>query len=187
MRGILAGVWIGIACVLYGIIVSLTGLKILGALVFPLGIYMILIKKYKLFTGELMNIGYNNTGDLAIIYTQNFIGIEIVYLLTRWINPNIFNTFVMSRNSHNSLYIIISGILCILLVLLGIQLYKGYYSVVGLWCCISLFVYLGFDHCVANMYYLSYNFSLYRLLILSTLGNIIGSLLYKKLKKKDTE
>ena len=93
--------------------------------------------------------------------------------------------------------------MCGVLVYLAILSYKQfkqvYLKIIGIFLAIGLFVFLGFDHCIANMFYFAFawtygNGVTYLALAVVTLGNSLGAIALnegikaaKKLFKKDEQ
>jgi len=104
----------------------------------------------------------------AIVYVGNFAGaagLVVLVLLSHHLEMNsgrigstVLNTAV-AKISPSMMTLFVKGILCNMLVCLGVWLaYAGRSvtdKIVGLILPISAFVAAGFEHCVANMYFLS--------------------------------
>ena len=95
------------------------------------------------------------------------------------------------------------AVLCGVLVYIAIFCYKTFQKVwlklLGIFLAIGLFVFLKFDHCIANMFYFSFSWSwnnglAYLNIAIVTLGNSLGAIAlnegiksFKKLTKKDEQ
>lgn len=175
----------------------------LGASVFPVGIMLVVIAGAELFTGNnLISIAVLNK-DVTIskmlknwifVYIGNFIGsIILAYLLKL---SGLYGSAVCekaisiaeSKISLSFSQALIRGIFCNILVVLACWMQAGAKDVIGkifsLWFPVMLFVLSGFEHSVANMYFIplgrflgadiSWSQIWIRNLIPVTIGNIIG-------------
>ncbi len=210
MLGILAGAFIalgGAANIISGSTLVKTdpGLaKTVGACVFPVGLIMVVVLGAELFTGNcLMTAALANKKiDFAnmirnwvVVYLFNFVGAVIIAYIT--VRGHLFNadasTYIQNianaKISADAYALFIKGILCNVLVcgavLLNFLSRDTIGKLVGAWLPIMLFVLIGYDHSVANMFYLvgaklvepsiAWSGIFYNLFYV-TLGNIIGGM-----------
>ncbi len=180
--------------------------KCLSALIFPMGLILVILLKTELFTGNsllvipLVNKKINIKSLLInwlLVYIGNFIGSIILSLLIyksgSLTNEALINAFINIANkkiSYNFMNLIILGTLCNMLVctavFLGVTHKNTLEKIFVIFIPIFLFVLLGFEHSVANMFYLSIGALLGKInfinllihnLLPVTLGNIIGGIL----------
>jgi formate/nitrite transporter len=212
--GIFAGVFIGFGA--QGAITagqSLSKLdpgmqKLAFAGVFPIGLMLVIICGAELFTGNnLMTLGCLNChfkwSDLLrnwfYVYTANFIGSVILAffiansgLMTAGTPAADLAVGMATKKVEMALGpAIIRGILCNILVVLAIWMATGARDVIGkifaIWFPIMLFTLSGYEHSVANMYFLplgrflgapiSWEQIWMNNLLPVTIGNIIGGAL----------
>ena len=147
--------------------------KLLGASVFPVGLILIVLLGFELFTSNcLMTVSIAEkkisiTKMLKILFTVwifNLVGSVILAYITYQTQtlsePGIELLSSMAAHKiHTSAYdLILKGILCNVLVcgasLLGYISKDGISKMLGIWFPIMLFIVLGYDHVVANMLYL---------------------------------
>jgi formate/nitrite transporter len=178
---VVAGGSIGFGALYYSIVasdadLSFATIRVLGGVVFSLGLAIVLIGGAELFTGNNLIVMAWASGKIstmavlrnwAIVYIGNFVGavgLVILVLLSHHLDMNdgrigltILNTAV-AKISPSMMTLFVKGILCNMLVCLGVWLaYAGRSvtdKIVGLILPISAFVAAGFEHCVANMYFL---------------------------------
>jgi len=178
---VVAGGSIGFGALYYSIVasdadLSFATIRVLGGVVFSLGLAIVLIGGAELFTGNNLIVMAWASGKIstmavlrnwAIVYIGNFVGavgLVILVLLSHHLDMNdgrigltILNTAV-AKISPSMMTVFVKGILCNMLVCLGVWLaYAGRSvtdKIVGLILPISAFVAAGFEHCVANMYFL---------------------------------
>lgn len=212
-KGILAGLAIGLGGFLFTLMTyalpNELG-KILGALLFPIGLSIVCIFKLFLFTGKIgLVFESKQTKDFYINLPLMYIGNIIGSLILGYICYAIFrNTDLFSRisaiaiNKTNFdagyeyyLMLIVKSLitgLCVYLAVKSYGLIKN--KIIGVFLIfvfIFIFVYIGGDHCVANMYYFSFanSWTGYAFLnivlatICNSIGTIPGVLLFKAFKK----
>ena len=181
MLGIVAGAGIGLGALYYSIVVSDATLnfgiaRVLGGVVFSLGLAIVLVGGAELFTGDNLIVmawasGRITVGQVLrnwiIVYCGNFVGgagLAILVLLSHHLDMNggrigltMLNTAV-AKISPDMVTLFFKGILCNLLVCLAVWLAAAGRSVIdkiiGLMLPISCFVAAGFEHSIANMYFL---------------------------------
>lgn len=180
--------------------------KLLLALIFPMGLILVILLKTELFTGNsLLIIPLVNKKisfkslllNWVLVYIGNFIGSILLSLLVyksgSLTNETLINTFVSIANkkiNYSFINLLILGCLCNILVctavFLGVTSKNILEKVFVIFIPIFLFVLLGFEHSVANMFYLSIASLLGKLdfinliignLLPVTLGNILGGIL----------
>ena len=212
-KGVLAGLSIGLGGFLFTVLTyalpNELG-KILGALAFPIGLSLVCIFKFYLFTGKIGIVFEGKQSkdfyiNLPLMYIGNIIGSLILGYICFAIfrNTDLFNritSIAINKTSFDSGYeyylsfivkSLITG-LCVYLAVKPFNLFKNkIFSVLLVFVFIFIFVYIGGDHCVANMFYFSFanHWTGYAILniALATLANAIGTipgvLLFKAIKK----
>lgn len=189
IKSILAGIMIGIGGTIY---LSLDN-KIVGSILFAIGLFVIVVYSFNLYTGK---IGYliNNFNkkyirELIITLIGNFIGTFFVGFILKY--TRIYNmisekakTLADIKLNDTLISILILSFFCGILMYLAVNTYKevkdiGKYLAVFLG--VIVFILCGFEHCIANMYYFSVSstWSLNKLLYLLVmiLGNSLGGIL----------
>lgn len=213
----LAGVFVALAGVASTVgsamIENASAAKIVSGCIFPAGLAMVLVAGSELFTGNnLLIMGVlqrriTPAGMLrnwGVVYLGNFIGSMLVAALAA--GGHVFSAFggqlaetvVAVAQAKTALPFgdaLIRGILCNFLVCIAVWMSNAARTVpgkiMGLFFPIAAFVIAGFEHCVANMYYipagifaagvhglaadgLSWGSFLLRNLLPVTLGNMLG-------------
>lgn len=178
LLGILAGMFIAMAAVGANTAsATLTGSvgKLVGACIFPVGLLMVLVAGSELFTGNNLIIVSVLTGDVkwgamlknwVIVYLGNFVGSILVALIACYCGQyNLFDgavaatTISVAASKANLAFgpAILKGIACNFLVCIAVWMSFAAKSVGGklaaVYLPIMLFVLAGFEHSVANMYY----------------------------------
>ena len=178
--------------------------KLLSALVFPFGLIMVILFKTELFTGNcLLVIPLINKEikfkdlikNLIIVYIGNAIGALIVALMLKisghYENLTYLVTVVKiakAKVGYSFLKSFILGIFCNILVcmavLISFSVKTSGTKALVIFIPIFLFIMLGLEHSVANMYYLAAGYlnqgiglrAILNNMIPVTLGNIVGGM-----------
>ncbi len=164
--------------------------KFAGASVFPVGLIVIVLLGYELFTSNCMVV--SAVWDKKISYLQYFKNILFVLLFNffgcLFITYITSKTHTLSSTGQSLLFsiaehkvhagsfdIFLKGILCNVLVcgstLLAYASKEGISKIFGIWFPIMLFIVLGYDHIVANMLYLPCAYVLGADISLSEIGH----------------
>lgn len=181
LLGVMAGLFIALGAA--GSSVSMYAIepvgiaRTVGGAVFPIGLMMIMVIGGELFTGNCMLIGgvlthrYSVFGmlkNLFLVYIANFIGAVLAAVLVVYsgqlgfsdgaLGANVIKTAV-GKADLDFLPAFLSGILCNLLVCAAVYMATGAKDMGGkllaVFFPVFVFVICGFEHCVANMYYLT--------------------------------
>lgn len=162
-KSFLAGIMIAIGGTVFLSIEN----KVIGASLFSIGLFGVLIYNLNLYTGKIgyliTNFNLKYIKELIITLIGNFIGACSVGFILRYtrIYDNIYEKSLILANTKlndNILSIFILSIFCGLLMYFAVNGFKkqtdfGKYLVVYLG--VAVFILCGFEHCIANMYYFS--------------------------------
>lgn len=185
LLGFVGGAYVAFGYMAYILIVAqLPGFmgKFIGACVFPIGLVMILFAGGELITGNMMVVAtgyFNRKIDLKsviknwlIITCGNILGAVFIALvfgvyvgtLTPYIDT--VKDLASSKVHYTPMQTLVSGIACNwfvgIAVWLSQSLKDGTSKLIGVWFPVMVFVLLGYQHSVANVFLL-------------TLGNYFGS------------
>ena len=180
LLGIFAGAYIAFGAFACGMVshsVENVGLsKFVGAAVFPVGLMLVVMCGAELFTGNnLIAVAYLNKDvtmnqmlkNWVVVYIGNFIGSILVAVLI--IGSGLLTTsggalgataikVASAKVSLTFGQAVIRGILCNILVVLAVWFAVGAQDFISkIWACwfpIMLFVLSGFEHSIANMYFI---------------------------------
>ena len=209
VSAMLAGLFIGLGYTGYlivsGIMADAAVGKVVGALLFPVGLLLVLIAGADLFTGNTLvtmalykkEIKLGDVAkNLSIVWLGNLVGALFLVVLVYY--SNTFTGSIAEGVMHlaekkvhlNMVELLTRSTLCNILV--AITVYMSYaakdvtgkviISYIPIW----LFVITGFEHCVANMFVLPMGYLLGADLTIGqimaniipvTIGNIIGGML----------
>ena len=196
------------SAILAGVMISFGGgvflaceSKIVGALLFSLGLTVILINGLLLFTGKTAYLLENKPSYLLLlieIWVGNIIGCMLMGLLVQLAKPSLGETaFTLceAKLAQSPWQTIILGALCGILVYLAVDFFKSdgdikaFPKYLMVFTCVPAFILCGFEHSVADMFYFaaSSSHALYTgqgivYLLLVSAGNLIGAVLFHTLR-----
>lgn len=172
--------------------------KTAGAVLFSVALLCICYKSYYLFTGKIgyiveqhtkqdfLNLDVGLFGNLAATF---FLG-----MLLRTVLPSIGEKaaeMCSTKLAQFPLYTFIRGFFCGILMYLAVSIYKEKNSVLGILFCVPVFILCGFEHSIADMFYLgasgifSVKIILFTALVVA--GNTFGAIVLPLLKGVHTD
>ena len=200
LYAIMAGAFIAMGGVVF---LSLDN-KIVGAFMFSLGLFAVCTLKYNLFTGK---VGYLFCNDVKtylpwclMVWVGNLVGSIIVAELVRLtrVAPGIIEKstkLVQVKADDTLISLFVLGIFCNIMVVHAVDQYSnnpheiGKY--LGIVMSIMVFILCGFEHCIADMFYIQmarmWNSQTIIALIVITLGNVLGGILIPTMRKINTK
>jgi formate/nitrite transporter FocA (FNT family) len=171
--------------------------KFVGALLFSLGMFVVITYGLKLFTGMVSGIptmGAKNLWQLPVCFLANALGAAFFALIVRYsfIGDSLVaqaQAVVSSKlgAEYWAVKTLLSAIACGILITFSVwsPKYAGDKKLsasVGVLLPIVVFVFCGFDHSVANVFYIclygSFGWQELSYLLLAIVGNIIGGVLF---------
>lgn len=187
-----AGLCIGIG----GIIFLSIENRIIGSLMFTVGLYTIVLNGLNLFTGKVCYLLDNHIsyfGMLAIIWLGNLAGTFVVataMLRSRIAGiQNIAYELSQTKLNDNVLSIFILAVLCGMLMYIAVDGFKERGNPLILFICVSCFILSGFEHCIANMFYFSvaeaWSLKTLCYVLVMTVGNGMGGVILPAIKRSN--
>ncbi|MDO5582149.1 MAG: formate/nitrite transporter family protein [Planctomycetia bacterium] len=164
-ESIFAGILIGFGGAVYLSVPNRT----LGAFLFAFGLLTILIYQQKLYTGAIGYAGkIYGAGTLTLIFLGNLIGTALTGFLLKCSNLSIASNAAalivkkgdLIRHSWDDpIPVLVAGIFCGILMYLGVDSWRketlpGAARVLMVILAVALFILCGFEHCIADMFYL---------------------------------
>lgn len=188
LKGIYAGIMIAVGGTIYLSIAN----QVVGAILFAIGLLTICVYKMNLYTGMIGYILENKLGYLkTLIFTLlgNLLGTIITALLI--LNTRIANISIRAREmviikiSDNYLSVFILSVFCGILMYIAVNNFKkGKDSIIkylSIFICVVVFILCGFEHCIANMYYISlakaWSFKSAISMLFMIFGNSVGAII----------
>lgn len=172
--------------------------KTAGAVLFSVALLCICYKSYYLFTGKIGYIVEQHTKqdflNLDIGLFGNLAATFFLGMLLRTVLPNIGEKaaeMCSAKLAQFPLYTFIRGFFCGILMYLAVSIYKEKNSVLGILFCVPVFILCGFEHSIADMFYLgasgifSVKIILFTALVVA--GNTFGAIVLPLLKGVHTD
>ena len=162
---------------------------VIGAFLFATGLLIIVEKHLQLFTGRMCRILLDDVetlGTLPYVFVGNMVGAIFMGYLIRFCHiETSVNAIVAAKEEifrTSGPVILWRGILCNICIYLATRGYRAIQSGIGRYIAlllgVAVFVLIGADHCVADMFYaaLSTNTTIDMLwvILLAAFGNCIG-------------
>lgn len=192
LKAAAAGITIGIGGAVY---LTLDN-KVIGALLFGVGLYTIVLNGLFLYTGKvgyLISAKDKKAYILQLIFTWlgNFAGTALAAAAisaTRIRNlrrtAEVICKTKLADTPHS---ILILAVFCGILMYVAVDGFREKGNPLILFFCVTVFILCGFEHCIANMFYFSlagaWSLRAVIYLLLMTLGNSVGGILLPLVKK----
>lgn len=192
LKAAAAGITIGIGGAVY---LTLDN-KVIGALLFGVGLYTIVLNGLFLYTGK---VGYLISAkdkkayilQLIITWLGNLAGTALAAAAisaTRIRNlgrtAEVICKTKLADTPHS---ILILAVFCGILMYAAVDGFREKGNPLILFFCVTVFILCGFEHCIANMFYFSlagaWSLRAVIYLLLMTLGNSVGGILLPLVKK----
>lgn len=195
-----------VSAFLAGVMISLGGAvylacenKIVGAIMFSVGLTVILIFSFLLFTGKTAYVFQNKPSyllTLCLIWIGNIAGCMATGALIFLSKPALSETAVelcTKKLTQSPIQTIILGALCGILVYIAVDFFrsdddkKHYVKYLLVFTCVPVFILCGFEHSVADMFYFAASKMLYSgsgivYILWVSLGNLIGAIVFHNLR-----
>ena len=198
--GIYAGLAIGLGSLVYTVartyLTSHGGIIFASAL-FSVGLILVCVLGLQLYTGKIGVVFDDreqlkeNAINLPIMLVGNAIGAFALGIVCHFAFMNIpeinDRIIAISQGKTASDTVFLQGIFCGALVYIAVYFFKNLENwgmkIIGIITAVTLFVYCGFQHCIANMFYfgMAFNWNINMLwnLLIVILTNSIGALLVR--------
>lgn len=184
MLAVLAGLAIGVGGIVYLSVEN----KVVGAVLFAVGLYIICEQGLNLYTGKVGYLVGQNAAYLpflGVVWLGNLVGTGAAAVIagaTR-IGGIAEKAAVLcqTKNADSMMSLFLLGIFCGMLMYAAVDSYKKCKNPLILIFCVAVFILCGFEHCIADMFYYSAAGlwtvdALVRILVI-TLGNSLGGVL----------
>ena len=201
LYGIYAGLAIGLGSFVFTIVSAYMGDttagKIFASALFSIGLILVCVLGLQLYTGKIGVVFDDreklkeNAINLPIMLVGNAIGAFALGILCHFIFMNLPEVAskikAISEGKTASDTVFLQGIFCGALVYIAVYFFKNLQNygmkIVGIITAVTLFVYCGFQHCIANMFYfgMAFNWNINMLwnLLIVILTNSVGALLVR--------
>ena len=179
IKSIFAGIMIGIA----GMVYIHTQEKYIGAILFAVGLIVICYFDYNLFTGKIGYLkSYKDIPFLIECILGNLIGVFLVSLS----NTTDTSQMILAKLDIPLYITLAKSIFCGFLMFISVDIFKKHKSVIGICYCIPAFILAGFEHSIADLFYICCSDILVIRMLpfvgVVIIGNTIGALLHKLIR-----
>ncbi len=200
VRGILAGIAIAIGGFLYIKARDVSGLTIVPAFLFPIGLILICNFNFFLYTGKICYLADKLIAkekryilELGLGLIGNYLGALFMGLILSAVFkvPDVVYEMVKIKTSYSWWQLLILAIFCGMLIYFAVEAFSkvenNFGKYVILIMCIAGFIICGFEHCIADMFYFSlardFNFMTFVDILIIIIGNSIGGLFIPCIKR----
>lgn len=182
-KSILAGLLISLGAVAF----LTADNKIIGALLFSIGLTAVILLEANLYTGK---IGYVNNKtklfDAVSILILNLLAASICGLIFYCAKNNICENLWLNKLTKSWYEFLFDSIGCGICIYLSVELYKKTNSIFVIILGVLVFILSGFEHCIADIFYLnaamSFDLKSILYILIAIIGNSMGSLLVRFLQ-----
>ena len=150
----------------------------IGPIIFALGLLGVCYMGLNLFTGKCGFLFQDKikTTDLLIILIINLIAGYLIGLIFSITDPIIMNNAIAKVKTWElSLSFFLKSVLCGIIMYIAVYMYKKK-TPLGIIYGIPLFIFCGFQHCIANIITLGAARTFHPSIFICILGNFLGSL-----------
>lgn len=158
---------------------------IIGAIIFACGLLTVRLYQLHLFTGKVqfMITKTNPWYYYPLVLLGNFIGVAFIAGISSKTVVDAATSVAIAKASQPMLIALIKGIGC------GMLMSLATYEKTPLWAtvlAVATFILAGFNHCIADFYYMIVGANISVNLLLTILGNIIGGIIFSAQKLTNT-
>lgn len=186
LKSFMAGVCISIGCVAY----MAVGGGTLGAFLFSIGLLSICAFSFALFTGKVCYVKPTKQGifDVIFVLLVNMLGTLLMGFLIRLSLPKMIDMaqFMCDKKLSEGFRVIPLGFLCNIMIFFAVYAWKEVYTnstarVLILVLCVMVFILCGFEHSIANSFYMTVSGYITKPIAwgyigLNVVGNAIGGI-----------
>ena len=198
LKNFLSSVCAGVLISIGGCVFLACENRYVGAVLFSVALLCICLKGYALYTGR---VGYiieshkkSDFAALAVILIGNLITTFLLGMLVRVSMPQLGETataICSGKLTQAFWQTLVRAFFCGILMYLAVSIYKEKNSVLGILFCVPVFILCGFEHSIADMFYLgasgifSVKIILFTALVVA--GNTFGAIVLPLLKGVHTD
>ncbi len=197
--GISAGIMVAIGGAIYLACAADTNTplgKYIGALLFSVALLSICMLGFYLYTGKVGYLGEGFTLDkvkcLAVGLAGNYIGATLIGLLISVVSPTMYQKAVSVTTAKLTMEgwparALALGAFCGILMYVAVKIFAVKGTALGVLFCIPTFILAGFEHSIADMFYMAaareFSGWSFLFLLMVVLGNSLGAVILPLLTK----
>lgn len=175
---VMSGIMIGFG----GVVFLMCENRVVGSLLFSFGLLTIVCQGFALYTGRVGYFRQYGWAQMAATLAGNFVGTFIMaklFALTRLPIGEAVQGIVATKLADSTLSLFVLAVGCGAMMYLAVDNYRKSKSWLFVIMPIVIFILSGFEHSIANMFYLSlagaWGWEAIRITIIAILGNALGS------------
>lgn len=175
---VMSGIMIGFG----GLVFLMCENRVVGSLLFSFGLLTIVCQGFALYTGRVGYFRQYGWAQMAATLAGNFVGTFIMaklFALTRLPIGEAVQGIVATKLADSTLSVFVLAVGCGAMMYLAVDNYRKSKSWLFVIMPIVIFILSGFEHSIANMFYLSlagaWGWEAIRITIIAILGNALGS------------
>lgn len=200
LKALLAGMLIGIGCVVYLNLKPVN--SIVAAVAFSIALVSIVALELNLYTGKVGYLVYStkknivdNIANLLLILSCNIVGVVIVSMICYNETTHLVAAeLCLQKNSKSVFRLIADSFMCGILMFTAVESYKKTKLFIPVIMCVTTFILCGFEHSIAYMGYIMMGTSsavtllvIFLMIIFNGVGSIIAASLYKGVQNGKTD
>ena len=192
IKAVMGGICIGIGGSAYLSI----GNPIVGSLIFSIGLLLICMNGFKLFTGSIsyVRLETRSITNVIVILIGNIVGAWFIGLIFYMSRPDTMNhaANICFNKLDEGWRIMPLAFMCNVLIFFAVDTFNRYKTnyfirVFTLMLCIMAFILSGYEHCIANVFYFSavqlFDVKVLGYLMLNIIFNAIGGICIYRLTR----
>lgn len=175
---VMSGIMIGFG----GVVFLMCENRVVGSVLFSFGLLTIVCQGFALYTGRVGYFRQYGWAQMAATLAGNFVGTFIMaklFALTRLPIGEAVQGIVATKLADSTLSVFVLAVGCGAMMYLAVDNYRKSKSWLFVIMPIVIFILSGFEHSIANMFYLSlagaWGWEAIRITIIAILGNALGS------------
>lgn len=183
VKAVFAGMMISIG----GIVFLSSDYKIVGAVLFAVGLFAVLSYDFYLYTGRVCYTFDNDkTYALSVVVTilGNFVG---SFIMGMFFPLPAATAVCQAKLALDFVPVLAKGFACGILMFLAVDTYREKKSFVGTFICVPAFIMAGFEHSIADMFYFSsagiFTAGSLTFILLALAGNFVGCTIFPLFRK----
>lgn len=188
LKNFVLAVLAGLAIAVGGIVYLSVENKVVGAVLFAVGLYIICEQGLNLYTGKVGYLVGQNAAYLpflGIVWLGNLVGTGAAAVIAGATRiggiAEKAAALCQTKNADSMMSLFLLGIFCGMLMYAAVDSYKKCKNPLILIFCVAVFILCGFEHCIADMFYYSaaglWTVDVLVRILVITLGNSLGGIL----------
>ena len=161
--------------------------RLVGAVLFGVGLLAVCVHGLKLYTGTVCRAerSLESVWENIAVLSWNAVGVLVAaaIFLAAGIDTNV-DMLVTAKMEETPLEFLARAMLCNILICVAVDEWKEQKNALLVLLAVTVFVFCGFEHCIANLFYMmaAYHVDL-GFFALNVIGNAAGGILFWRMKQ----